>query len=267
MQSEILVVTSDLHCGSVVGLSTPSVETQHGNVVGFGNNHHQAWLWDCWQSMCDEAKRIVGISTATLVVTGDATEGSHHRNDADLIASDIEIHTNIAVACLKPLKALCNSAFVVKGTECHTANMENRLAQKLGAIGDKASDEWLIDIAGCLVSAKHHMGVTGRSYLEASMMSIHMGNARLNAVRARHRVPDVFLRGHRHCGGWFSDGAGLFGVTGGWQMLTRHGHKVVPDSIPSPTVLILDWRGRKRGSIPQVHEIKFQPPQDTIHSV
>jgi hypothetical protein len=117
---------------------------------------------------------------------------------------------------------------------------------------------------GCLVEAKHHMPVTGRAYLEASAMSIAMGNRRLNCLRAGHRVPQVFLRGHRHCGGSYSDGVGLFAVTGAWQLLTRHGHKVVPDSLPSPTVLILDWRGKAHGELPQVHEIKFQLPQPEI---
>ena len=75
----------------------------------------------------------------------------------------------------------------------------------------------------------------------------------------------MFLRGHRHCGGVFNDGAGIWGVTGAWQMLTRHGFKVVPDSIPSPTALVLDWRDKKSGELPTPIEIKFRNPQATIH--
>lgn len=264
MKPEILLVVSDIHCGSVVGLAPPSTETEHGNVIGFGKNLHQEWLWDCWQKMIQEAKSYIKKSPAVLLVNGDATEGVHHRNNADLIASAIETHVGMAVECLAPLAKLCQSRLIVKGTECHTLNMETLLAERLNAETRKAKDEWLFEINGCLIEAKHHMGVTSRAYLEASSMSIHMGNAVLNKVRAGHKSPKVFLRGHRHCGGYFSDGSGLFGVTGGWQMLTRHGHKVVPDSLPSPTALILDWRGKKPNSLPTIHEIKYHTAQPEI---
>jgi hypothetical protein len=57
----------------------------------------------------------------------------------------------------------------------------------------------------------------------------------------------------------------MWGVTGAWQMLTRHGYKVVTDSIPSPTALVLDWRDKKTGELPVPHEIKFTTPQPAIH--
>jgi hypothetical protein len=109
------------------------------------------------------------------------------------------------------------------------------------------------------------MTTTSRAYLEASAMSILMGNARNNSIRSGHRVADIYLRGHRHCGGFYTDNAGMFGVTGGWQFLTRHGHKVVTDSIPRPSILILDFRGKKPGELPIHQSITFNPPQDEIH--
>jgi hypothetical protein len=138
--------------------------------------------------------------------------------------------------------------------------METLLAQKLGALGGIAKDKWLLKINGCLVDAAHHMGVTSRAYLEAGAMSIQMGNARLNYLRAGQPVPKVFLRAHRHCGGHFSDGQGLFAVTGAFQFLTRHGHKIVTDSIPRPSMLVLDWRNKEPGELPQVHDVTFNPP-------
>lgn len=266
---KLLVVVSDIHCGSDVGLATPETETKAGNVIGFGKNYHQRWLWESWTSGIKSIKTVIGRDheSAALLVNGDATEGSHHRNDADLIASDILTHTNMAIDCLTPLRNLVDKAFVTLGTECHTKEMEHLLAEKLRAETGKAKNQWLIDCnKGCLVDAKHHMGVTSRAYLEASAMSIEMANVRVNCIRAGHRVPTVFLRGHRHCGGYFTDGSGLFGVTGGFQFLTRHGHKVVPSSIPSPTILVLDWRKSAPGALPYVHQFKFNPPQEKIYS-
>lgn len=257
---ELLVVVSDIHCGSDVGLAPPETKTESGNIVGFGDNICQSWLWQNWSSGIKEVQRYIGNSPAALLVNGDATEGVHHRNEAELIAAAIETHTNMAVDCLKPIAKLCKKIFVVKGTECHTRNMETVLADKLKAERREALDKWHFTIHGCEIDAAHHTGTTSRAYLEATAMSINMGNARVNYVRAGHPVPKVFLRAHRHCGGYYSDGDGLFAVTGAWQFLTRHGFKVVTDSIPRPSILILDWRGKAKGSLPVVNQITFNPP-------
>lgn len=262
MKTEMLVVVSDLHCGSDVGLAPPKTKTAKGNIIGFGDNVHQAWLWDRWLEGAAAIKSIVGKSRkAALVLNGDATEGSHHRNEASLIAADIEVHTQMAQECLLKLSCLCSKIFIVKGTECHTANMETQLAKRMGAEGARARDKWLLQINGCLVDAAHHMTTTGRAYLEASAMSILMGNARLNYMRSHQPVPSVYLRAHRHCGGYYSDNDGLFAVTGAFQFLTRHGFKVVTDSIPRPSLLVLDWRGKLEGALPAVHSITFNPPK------
>jgi hypothetical protein len=264
---QLAIVVSDLHCGSVVGLAAPYTATEHGNVVGFGSNVHQAWLWDNWSSMIEQVRAIVGADDAALIINGDATEGVHHRNDAEILASNIETHINMAHQCLAPLAELCKEVFVTAGTECHTRNMENVLAQRLGAVGAKAKDKWLIRINDCLIDVAHHMPTSGRAYLEASSMSICMGNARQNYLRCGHEVPRIYLRGHRHCGGHYSDGNSLFCATGAWQFLTRHGHKVVTDSIPRPSVVILDWRQRRSGELPDVKEILFNPPQNEIKNL
>lgn len=264
MKTQLLVVVSDIHCGSDVGLAPPKTTTEAGNEISFGKNIHQEWLWNNWCAGIEQVKTIVGDSPAALLVNGDATEGVHHRNEASLIAALIDTHINMAEECLKPLVDICHKRFVTLGTECHTLHMEDELAARIEAETGAAKDKWHFSINGCEIDAAHHMPTTGRGYLEASHMSICMGNARMNYQRSGHGVPKVFLRGHRHCGGYYSDGSGLFAVTGAWQFLTRHGHKVVTDSIPSPTFLVLDWRGLPEGSLPIVREIKFHKPTHEV---
>lgn len=260
---KVLVVVSDLHCGSSVGLCPPDFKTKYGNAVGFGDNIHQAWLWDKWQEAFEEVDAILGNDNFCLCVNGDATEGIHHRS-TEIVATLIEDHCRMAAEALKPYAQAASEIFIVKGTECHTGEIESYLASLLSAREGIAKDKWLFSINGCLVDACHHMGVTSRAYLEASAMSIVLGNARLNAVRSGHPAAKVFLRGHRHCGGWFSDGDAMLAVTGGWQFLTRHGNKVVPDSVPRPSVLVLDWRKKREGELPEVRHITFAPPAPEI---
>jgi len=109
----------------------------------------------------------------------------------------------------------------------------------------------------------HHMPTSARAYLEAGAMSITMGNARQNYSRVGHRVPHVYLRGHRHTGGIFNDGNGIFMVTPAWQLLTRYGHKVVGDAICRPGIGILDWRGCEKGDLPATKLIQYAPKETT----
>lgn len=260
---QLLVVVSDLHCGSTVGLMPPYSENMAGNTIGFGRNVHQAWLWKNWQRAQRKVAEIAGDDPLVLLVNGDATEGIHHRSP-EVVASLIENHCAMAAEALRPYAHRAVETLVVKGTECHTHDVESYLARLLGARDLVARDKWLFTIHGCLVDATHHISATSRAYLEASAMSIALGNARLNSLRAGHKPAQVFLRAHRHCGGWFSDGAALLAITGGWQFLTRHGHKVVPDAIPRPSVMVLDWRDLPEGSLPRVHNLHFNPPPPEV---
>lgn len=262
---KLLIQISDTHCGSDVGLAPPEITLRSGNKITFGDNLHQQWLWQNWNHGVEWVRRIIGKDRAALAMVGDATEGVHHHNSAELIAAEMEKHVEMAKECLKPYADLCSKIYVVKGTACHVGEGESWLAKDLKAEGFTAKDKWFVKFHGCLVDMAHHMPTTGRAYLEASGMSIAMGNARLNSIRAGHEVAKVFLRGHRHCGGHFNDGSGLFCVTGSWQVLTRHGFKVVTDSIPRPSILILDWRDKPYGALPTVHERYFLPDQDPIH--
>jgi hypothetical protein len=56
----------------------------------------------------------------------------------------------------------------------------------------------------------------------------------------------------------------MLAVTGGWQFLTRHGKKVVPDAIPRPSIIVLDWRGLEEGTLPHVHNFTFNPPPPVV---
>lgn len=39
LKTEVLVVVSDLHCGSVVGLAPPETTTKHGNITSKNYAH------------------------------------------------------------------------------------------------------------------------------------------------------------------------------------------------------------------------------------
>ena len=260
MSAQLLIVMSDLHCGSKVGLSHPEAKQDSGNTIGHGDNLCQIWLWENWMRLRDGVADYCAGDEAIALLNGDATEGIHHRT-TEVTAATIHEHAQNALQCLEDWRGLASRWLVTMGTECHTHAIEKDIAKELGS---EARDKWLFRVNGCLIDAAHHVGTTKRSYLEGSAFGIEMGNARVNYARCNQEVPKVFLRGHRHCHGWFSDGHGAMGITGAWQFLTRHGKKVVTDSIPRPSILVLDWRGCKPGELPIAKEFVATPPQDEI---
>ena len=73
MKIELLIDVSDIHCGSAEGLAPPVTRTEKGNVIGFGDNLHQEWLWEKWAAAIAKVSAVVGKSAAALLVNGDAT--------------------------------------------------------------------------------------------------------------------------------------------------------------------------------------------------
>ena len=259
-----LVVVSDLHCGGSTALWPPDGELESGNVVTFGKNVHQAWLWEVWLNTIQTAKEHFGKDPFVVVVNGDVMDGAHHGN-TELNAAIEADHMAAAIKCLRPLVESAAHAYVVRGTECHTKNFDKVVAEKLGATF--AGDALHLEIHGTLVDAKHHMPTTGRAYLEAGALSILMGNARLNYARAGHRLPKVFLRAHRHVGGIYSDGTSAIVSTGAYQLLTRWGKKTVGEAVCRPAFAILDWRSRPKDSVPTITLPTYDPEQEKIVSV
>jgi hypothetical protein len=256
-----LVVISDLHVGGTTALWPPDGKLESGNIVGYGDNAHQRWLWEVWQDTIKTIKSTFGDDPFALLLNGDLVEGAHHHNKEVCAAIEAD-HMEAAIQLLQPLSALANETYVIRGTECHTKDYERVIAKALGAnyCGDKA----LIRVHGTLIDAAHHMPTSGRAYLEAGALSILMGNARLNYARVGHELPKVFLRAHRHVGGFYSDGTAAVISTGAYQLLTRWAFKVVPDSICRPAFAILDWRNKPKNSLPAISLPTYDPHQEKI---
>lgn len=261
MTPKLLVVLSDLHCGSDVGLLPAKVQLDDGQELGHGSNPWQKWLWAQWLAMQDWIKKVTADNVFAIIINGDAIEGIHHKSD-EMVAAKILEHCTIARMALAPIVDASAEVYCTRGTECHTRDLETYLMRSLGR--GKAHDFIQLNFNGVLVDARHHMGVTSRLHLEATGLAIVAANNRSNAVRAGHRPARIFLRGHRHIPGIYSDGEVLVGVTGAWQGLTRHAKKVVADSIPRPSCLILDARNTAPGDLPAIHHRVFNPPQHLV---
>lgn len=260
-QSRLLVVLSDLHCGSDVGLLPKKVILDDGQELGYGINKWQEWLWTEWLKMEKWVDEVSGDEPYDLLLNGDLVENFHHRSD-EIVSVKIVEHCRIAIEALQKVVGGAARVHCTRGTESHTLRMEEYMMKTMGRGTAHDFIQW--ELNGVLCDARHHFPTTARQHLEAGPLSVIAANNRSNAARCGHKPARIFLRGHRHVPGIYSDGEVLVGVTGAWQGLTRFGRKVVPDSIPRPSCLILDARNTPHGELPTVHHRVFNPPQHLV---
>jgi hypothetical protein len=273
---KILVVISDTHCGSKVGLLPPGISDQDGNELK--QNLYQQWLWECWlDATGDYFRRIVGDEPFVLLLNGDLVEGNHH-GTKQAYPDNLD-HTAIALNAIRPVASKASMTHIVLGTECHTHSMESGIGAALTKgdekeprctvstckdTGKHAHARITFKVNGCLVSATHHCSATSRPWLESGEYGRALHSERGECLRAGWDVPQLLIRAHRHRAGFFTDySAGLL-ITGAWQGLTRHGHKAVPGAVSEPSIAICDWRGCDEGELPVVRQRVYAPPAPEV---
>jgi len=258
-KAKIIVLLSDLHIGSVVGLWPENFVCNEGFPIG--QNPFQKWLWKCWNDCQEWIGKTVDGQPYELVVNGDLVEGIHHRT-TQVMSADVGDQSAAVLQTLGSVVAKAEKFHLIKGTECHTRNDEIRIGRALGATknpenGQNAWDNLDIELNGTLINFAHHITTTSRPYLEAGAHSIALGVITHTRARVGKRVPSVICRAHRHRHGIWTDGNQASLITGAWQGLTRHGYKVVPDAITEPSCIILDARNTESGDLPLFHQRKY----------
>lgn len=260
-KNKVILLLSDLHIGSTVGLWPTGFVSNEGFTIG--QNKFQAWLWECWQDMLKWTEKVVGDATFEIVLNGDLVEGIHHRT-LQVMSADVGDQTTAVMDVLGHLTGKADKIHVIKGTECHTRNDEIRIGRALNAskdpqTGQHAWDSLDIELNGCLINFAHHISTTVRPYLEASAHSIALGAMSMTRARVGKPVPSVICRAHRHRHGIWTDGNQASVITGAWQGLTRHAYKVVPDAVPQPSAIIIDARTTDKGDLPLFHQRLYTP--------
>lgn len=255
-KSKLVLLLSDLHIGSTVGLWPKGFVCNEGYEIG--QNQFQKWLWECWTDMLKWADGVIGKDDFELVLNGDLVDGIHHRT-LQVMSPDVGDQTAAVLDVLGRFVGKASRIHVVKGTECHTRNDEIRLGKCLDATrdpltGQHAWDVLDLEVNGTLYNFAHHISATARPYLEASAHSIALGALTMSRARTGKPVPSVMCRAHRHRHGIWTDGNQMSVICGAWQGLTRYGYRVVPDAVPQPSAVILDARTTDKGDLPLVHQ-------------
>jgi len=100
--TKLIVLLSDLHVGSTIGLWPPDFISNEGNPIG--QNKFQEWLWECWQDAAKWSAKLIGKDAFEIVLNGDLVEGIHHRS-LQVMTPDVGDQSEAVKQVLEPLAA------------------------------------------------------------------------------------------------------------------------------------------------------------------
>lgn len=261
-----IVLISDLHVGSTKAVLPLGFKTKEGNEIW--PNAVQKWLVECWVRMQDYVESVVGKDKYVLVFNGDLIEGIHH-GTKEVWSPELGDQVAACIELLTPLAKRAEKTYVVRGTECHTNNHEQTVAQQIGAEanpdadGLHSFDRLTLDLNGVRCVFRHHVSQTTRRYLGGSQLSVHLAEEQLEAANNGEQIPRVVCFGHQHKFRLYQDDNGLALICPPWQGMTRHCHKVVSQARCKPGVVILDTKGQNYGQLPQIHVKLYECPHST----
>lgn len=180
-----VVVMSDMHCGSRVGLTPPDWQASAGSEYG----KLQRLCWDFF------AQNLPASVDAVFVV-GDAIDGKGERSGGtEQITCDRREQARMAAECVRTVKA--GEVFVVYGTGYHTGRDEDWeavMCDHLRASGQTVTlgNHETVQVGGTVFDLKHKVG-KGVPALEKERRDLIDW-----FISGQRPLADVILRAHIH---------------------------------------------------------------------
>jgi len=225
----LLAVVSDTHINSTVGLVRPQIQLDDGGTYKASKSQRQLWAWwvDYWSDL-PKADRTIGI------FAGDIVEGDTKKRSNQIITRNRSTMLSMAIDTLEPALDVCDSIYIIRGTEAHTGKggeLEELLAQDIDTVvpNGTAAAWWYLEHV-CedvrLFMAHHTTGgrlpwtfanAANRNAMEAFYYFTNLGKL----------PPQILCYSHLHL--FANSGRGNYPTqcfhTPGWQLKTGYTNK------------------------------------------
>lgn len=261
MARHALVLVSDIHAGSTVGmLHEDGVQTDDQTWIK--PSVAQSWLNQKHAEMIADVEKLVDGHTTHLFLNGDITEGVHH-NTHQIISPDKGVHIQAAFDVLDKgiLRLGFDTIHMTRGTPAHVDNasgLEKSVAAKLNAAGypvlrDPTSNSFVwpfiyAEFDGVLFDIRHHGRAGQREHTRKSYAALYAQDIWQSHVADGRRPPDIAVRAHLHR--FIDSGPDHRGITRAiqmpcWQLTTQWVRRIGAETLPDiGCVVILVDDGR-----------------------
>lgn len=230
---------SDMHSGGATALC-PDMLWHFDNERNHTPNSKQQKIIKTWKKVLAYIAQARKGKTLITVHNGDAIDGFHHgttqvtsRNTGE----QADMHIYLMNEYLKKAghdRRKGDRLYYTKGTEVHTGDAENKIAEELNAETGAAFDVLELEINGRLVWFYHHGANAGKGANSGNALRNSLRDIFWDCVKDDRRPPDLVFTGHVHTPdynsyigkykkGWHT----VYGVISpSWQAKTRYAYKV-----------------------------------------
>jgi hypothetical protein len=229
-----LVLVSDLHINSTVGLCPPRVNLDDGGT--YNASRSQRWLWDCWIDFIQRVNNLAG--SKVVVINGDMGELDTKRRSTQIITPNKATIQSMVLDAIAPLVDAADTVIVMRGTSAHTGKgewLEEAVAKDLDHCLPQNAKQGIAShyhfqgqISGVRVDVAHHASMGSLPWTRA-------GSANRLAFLATHHYmvtlgvppPHLVIRAHNHR---YTD-SGRNHTTKAiflpaWQLITEFGYRI-----------------------------------------
>lgn len=208
-----VIVTSDHHINSTVGLCTPYMNLDDGGT--YRASRTQRALWESWCAMWQEVGSLPGRKISML--NGDLGELDTKRRSTQIVTANKATIQALVIETLAPMLDVVDSVIVVRGTMAHTGKsqwLEEAIAKDLdNTIPDKNTQSWYhfrAAVAGIRFDLAHHASMGRLPWTEknaANKIAARVIYHYLNELG--QPTPHIAIRSHNHR---YSDSGGNYDV-------------------------------------------------------
>lgn len=249
-----LLIVSDPHSNSTVGLAKPLIQLDDGDTVHASTPRR--WLFWVWEDILKKAQAKVQEYGSELygLINGDAVETDAKGRSNQVISRNETTAVKIATDVFEPLFEMCKGVYVVRGTEAHVgaqakaeeafaANFDNTVTDT--ETGRASWQYLLLDVEGVKLDIAHHPkgGGSGRPMNRNAGVMRLASDALFEYADAGQALPDLLIRSHLH---GYRDSYDAFKVraiiTPAMSLLTSYVHRLgINQSQPVGALMVTCW--------------------------
>jgi hypothetical protein len=252
-----LLIVSDTHSNSTVGLAKPSIQLDDGDKVSA--SIPRRWLFHTFEDILDRTKKraIEYRSELYGLINGDAVELDSKDRSLQVITRNQTEAVKTASEVFEPMFAMCRGVYVMRGTEAHVgkqAQAEEALAQNFtNTIRNEEtgnySRDWLqLEFDGVRMDICHHPkgAGSGRPMNSQSGIDRIASDTLFMYANDGQVPPHLVIRSHLH---GYKDSRDAFRtraiITPAMSLLTGFTHRIgINMSEPIGAILIHCHEGK-----------------------